>query len=110
MDTARLPDGVFKRLAEQKGKPEEMHGNRGMAGPLVHRGNPPIGQTAFSDSAKSALNSRLVAEYDVSQFYFMLLLVTTLMLTACFGVAAWRLSGESSEVTGSVLQHLIDTR
>jgi hypothetical protein len=36
--------------------------------------------------------------------------VTTLMLTACFGVAAWRVSGDASEVTGSIPPPLIDLR
>jgi hypothetical protein len=46
----------------------------------------------------------------VSQFSCMLLLVTALMLTACFGVAAWRISGGASEVTGSIPSPLIDLR
>jgi hypothetical protein len=37
----------------------------------------------------------------MSQFSCMLLLVAALMLTACFGVAAWRVSGDGPEVTGS---------
>jgi hypothetical protein len=37
----------------------------------------------------------------VSQFSCMLLLVLALMLTACFGVAAWRISGDGEDVTGS---------
>jgi len=40
----------------------------------------------------------------------MLLLVTALMLTACFGVAAWRTSGDTSEVTGSIPPRSIDLR
>jgi len=39
----------------------------------------------------------------------MLLLVTVLMLTACFGVAAWR-NGDASETTGSTPPLLIDLR
>jgi len=37
----------------------------------------------------------------VSQFSCMLLLVAALTLTACFGVAAWRISGGEDDVTGS---------
>ncbi len=37
----------------------------------------------------------------VSQFSCMLLLVAALMLTACFGVAAWRISGDGEDFTGS---------
>jgi hypothetical protein len=37
----------------------------------------------------------------VSQFSCMLLLVAALTLTACFGVAAWRISGGGDDVTGS---------
>lgn len=44
----------------------------------------------------------------VSQFSTTLLLVTALMLTACFGVAAWRTSGDASEVTGSIASTPID--
>jgi len=87
-----------------------MHCTRGMAEPLVHRGNRLSAKWPFPTRQRRALNSKLVAEQNVSQFYCMLLLVTTLMLTACFGVAAWRLTGELSEVTGSVPQHLIDAR
>jgi hypothetical protein len=50
----------------------------------------------------------LVAENDVSQFSCTLLLVTSLMLTACYGVAAWRTSGDASEVGGSPLPPLIE--
>ena len=38
----------------------------------------------------------------VSQFSFMFLLVTSLMLTVCVGVAAWRISDDRPEVTGSI--------
>src|SRR5215207_2516577 len=37
----------------------------------------------------------------VSQFSCTLLLVAALTLTACFGVAAWRISGGGDDVTGS---------
>jgi hypothetical protein len=40
----------------------------------------------------------------------MLLLVTALMLTACFGVAAWRNSDDASEITGNTPPVLIDLR
>jgi hypothetical protein len=40
----------------------------------------------------------------------MLLLVTALMLTACFGVAAWRISGDTSGFTGSIPPPSIDSR
>ena len=43
----------------------------------------------------------LVAGPSVSQFSFMFLLVTSLMLTVCVGVAAWRISDDRVEVTGS---------
>jgi hypothetical protein len=52
----------------------------------------------------------LFAEYDVGQFFCTLLLVTALMLTACFGVAAWRLSDDASDDTLSVPPALIDLR
>jgi len=77
------------------------------------RGKPPLSQLNCIfrlGRACSSWDSRLVAEYDVSQFYCTLLLVTALMLTACFGVAAWRLSDDASEVTGSFLPPLIDPR
>jgi hypothetical protein len=38
---------------------------------------------------------------SVSQFSCLLLLVAALMLTACYGVAAWRISGGGEDVTGS---------
>jgi hypothetical protein len=38
----------------------------------------------------------------VSQFSGMILIVATLMLTAFFGVAAWRTSDDGSEITGSI--------
>jgi hypothetical protein len=52
----------------------------------------------------------LVAENDVSQFSCTLLLVTSLMLTACYGVAAWRTSGDASEVASAPLPPLIEQR
>jgi hypothetical protein len=52
----------------------------------------------------------LVAEYDVSQFSSVLLLVTALTLTVCVGVAAWRISDDTSEVTSSILPPLSDRR
>ena len=55
-------------------------------------------------------DSWLVVECDVSQFSTTLLLVTALMLTACFGVAAWRTSGDTPEVTGSIATTLVDPR
>jgi hypothetical protein len=38
----------------------------------------------------------------VSQFSSVLLLVIALTLTVCVGVAAWRISGDTSEITGSI--------
>ena len=57
-------------------------------------------------------DSLLVVEFDVSQFSTTLLLVTALMLTACFGVAAWRTSGDAPEpeVTGSIASTMVDSR
>jgi len=40
----------------------------------------------------------------------MLLLVTSLMLTVCVGVAAWRMSDEPPEVTGSTSSESIHVR
>jgi hypothetical protein len=40
----------------------------------------------------------------------MLLLVTTLMLTVCIGVAAWRVSDDRLDVTGSVSPAFIHLR
>ena len=51
-----------------------------------------------------------VAEWDVSQFSSVLLLVIALMLTVCFGVAAWRISGDTSEITGGIPPSLSDPR
>lgn len=45
----------------------------------------------------------LVVGPSVSQFSFMFLLVTSLMLTVCVGVAAWRTSDDRLDVTGSTL-------
>jgi len=58
------------------------------------------------------VDSQLVAECDVSQFSTTLLLVIALTLTACFGVAAWRTSGDTSEpeVTGSIASTMVDPR
>jgi len=40
---------------------------------------------------------------DVSQFVSMLLLVTAVVLTVCFGVAAWRLSDQRDiDITGQI--------
>ena len=40
---------------------------------------------------------------DVSQFVSMLLLVIAVVLTVCFGVAAWRLSDQSdTDITGQI--------
>ncbi|MFK4507053.1 hypothetical protein IQ17_01648 [Bradyrhizobium daqingense] len=39
----------------------------------------------------------------VGQFLSMLLLTTAVVLTVCFGVAAWRLSGEKDvDITGQI--------
>ena len=63
-----------------------------------------VSATAFLDSAKRARFATFkVAEYDVSQFSSVLLLVIALMLTVCVGVAAWRTSGDTSEVTGGIV-------
>jgi len=40
----------------------------------------------------------------------MLLLVTSLMLTVCVGVAAWRMSDDLPEVTGSTSSESIHVR
>jgi hypothetical protein len=53
---------------------------------------------------------RFVAEYDVSQFSSVLLLMIALTLTVCVGVAAWRISGDTSEITGGILPALSDPR
>ena len=45
--------------------------------------------------------SQVVGGQGVSQISCMLLLVAALMLTACFGLAAWRISGGEEDVTGS---------
>lgn len=45
----------------------------------------------------------IVGSADVSQFLSVLLLGTALMLTVCFGVAAWRLSDEKgADITGQI--------
>lgn len=50
-----------------------------------------------------ALASVPIAGGDVSQFLSVLLLATALMLTVCFGVAAWRLSDERGlDITGQI--------
>ncbi|SFN02809.1 hypothetical protein SAMN05216573_10791 [Bradyrhizobium sp. Rc3b] len=42
----------------------------------------------------------------VSQFLSMLLLATAVVLTVCFGVAAWRLSDEKDvDITGQIPRH-----
>jgi hypothetical protein len=46
----------------------------------------------------------------VSQFSSVLLLVIALMLTVCFGVAAWRISDDTSEITGGIPPALSDPR
>ncbi|WOH69459.1 hypothetical protein [Bradyrhizobium sp. BWA-3-5] len=51
-----------------------------------------------------------MAEYDVSQFSSVLLLMIALTLTVCVGVAAWRISGDTSEITGGILPALSDPR
>lgn len=38
----------------------------------------------------------------VSQFLSMLLLTTAVILSVCFGVAAWRLSDDRDDVTGQI--------
>jgi hypothetical protein len=46
----------------------------------------------------------------VSQFLSMLLLATSLTLTLCFGVAAWRASSDkNADITGTIL-HQYDAR
>lgn len=46
----------------------------------------------------------------MSQFSAVLLIVIALMLTVCVGVAAWRISGDTSEVTGGIPASLTDQR
>jgi hypothetical protein len=63
-----------------------------------------VSATAFLDSAKHAGFAPVQGcGVDVSQFSSVLLLVITLTLTVCVGVAAWRTSGDTSEVTGSIV-------
>jgi hypothetical protein len=63
-----------------------------------------VSPTAFLDSAKRARFAPVQGcGVDVSQFSSVLLLVITLTLTVCVGVAAWRTSGDTSEVTGSIV-------
>jgi hypothetical protein len=50
----------------------------------------------------STFSSLVCGEKALSQFSFMFLLVTSLMLTVCVGVAAWRISDDRAEVTGSI--------
>ena len=72
-----------------------------------------VSLTVFPDSVRRAGFSAVqgwVAEYDVSQFSSVLLLVTALTLTVCVGVAAWRISDDTSEVTGTILPPLSDPR
>lgn len=53
-------------------------------------------QLQFSNHAPvSVLEGRSVPGAHVSHFFSVLLLLTNLMLTLCFGVAAWRVSGEA---------------
>ena len=49
----------------------------------------------------SSFSILVCGEKALSQFSFMLLLVTSLMLTVCVGVAAWRISDDRLDVTGS---------
>jgi hypothetical protein len=45
----------------------------------------------------------LVAGFCVGHFLSILLLATALMLTVCFGVAAWRVSdGNDPDITGRI--------
>jgi len=68
-------------------------------------------QLHFSTRPSVLVSPRFkVAEYDVSQFSSVLLLVVALTLTLCVGVAAWRVSGDTSEVTGGILLPLSDPR
>jgi hypothetical protein len=63
-----------------------------------------VSASAFSESAHRArsLHAVLVAGVQVSHFLSVLLLVTTLMLTLCFGVAAWRLSEDDANAATPV--------
>jgi hypothetical protein len=102
------------------GKPEEMHAAQWFRPAarasrwFICGGKPRFGQSNCISRLGQACSffpsSRLVAEYDVSQFSSVLLLVITLTLTVCFGVAAWRTSGDTSEVTGGILLPLNDPR
>ena len=98
-------------------KPEEMHttGRMRMSGAtnvVVENFNKSAG--VYFPTRRRVLpdDSWLVVEFDVSQFSTTLLLVTALMLTACFGVAAWRTSGDAAEpeVTGSIASTMVDSR
>jgi hypothetical protein len=102
-------------------KPEEMHARRigcpkrlVLPGSSSRRGKPPLSQPnciyRLGQPCWFLCGSRLVAGYDVSQFSSVLLLVTALTLTVCVGVAAWRISGDTSEVTGGIPPSLIDQR
>jgi len=58
----------------------------------------------FLDSAKRARFAPVQGcGVDVSQFSSLLLLVITLTLTVCVGVAAWRTSGDTPEITGGIV-------
>jgi len=99
-------------------KPEEMHpGSYGTGSVrtnvLVENFN--LSSGVYFPTRRAVLpddSQLVVVEYDVSQFSTTLLLVTALMLTACFGVAAWRTSGDASEleVTGSIASTMVESR
>ena len=87
----RLPDGASERLAEQNQKPEEMHRTAGPPDQFIVGGKPAPSQpnVIFRLGKECSLKPTLVAEHDVSQYSCMVLLVTALVLPACFGMAAW---------------------
>jgi hypothetical protein len=63
-----------------------------------------VSATAFLDSAKRARFAPVQGcGVDVSQFSSVLLLVIALTLTVCVGVATWRTSGDTSEITGGIV-------
>jgi hypothetical protein len=81
---------------------------------IVHRKNA-LGQPncifRLGRACSLRRNSSLVCgAKKLSQFSFMLLLVTSLMLTVCVGVAAWRMSDDLPEVTGSTSSESIHVR
>jgi transposase-like protein len=85
-----------------------------LASTKVHRKNA-LGQPScifrLGRACSLPRNSRVICgAKELSQFSFMLLLVTSLMLTVCVGVAAWRMSDDLPEVTGTTSSESIHAR